>query len=110
MQRYAYDVIIIGGGLVGSATAREILTRNPLVRLALVEKEQSVGELILFKHFFNVLSTLKTYYLLCIVHSCYYSFRNNYLLLHLFMFIPVKCIILRKIYYVLVSLGLFLVF
>ena len=43
MQRYAYDVIVVGGGIVGAATAREILTRNPCVKLALVEKEKSIG-------------------------------------------------------------------
>lgn len=34
-----YDVVIVGGGIVGLATAREILRRTPGTRLALLEKE-----------------------------------------------------------------------
>lgn len=34
-----FDYVVIGGGLVGLATARAVLLRNPGVRLALVEKE-----------------------------------------------------------------------
>ncbi|CAL1295874.1 unnamed protein product [Larinioides sclopetarius] len=43
MQRFAYDVIVIGGGIIGTSTARELLKRNPALRLALVEKEGSIG-------------------------------------------------------------------
>lgn len=43
MQRFLYDLIVVGGGIVGSATAREILKRNPRIKLAIVEKEKSVG-------------------------------------------------------------------
>lgn len=39
-----YDVVIVGGGIVGLATAREILTRTPGARLAVVDKEPSVGQ------------------------------------------------------------------
>ena len=34
-----YDIAIVGGGIVGLATARELLTRYPKLRLAVVEKE-----------------------------------------------------------------------
>ncbi|GBL85352.1 L-2-hydroxyglutarate dehydrogenase, mitochondrial [Araneus ventricosus] len=43
MQRFAYDVVVIGGGIIGTSTARELLKRNPALRLALVEKEESIG-------------------------------------------------------------------
>lgn len=43
MQRFMYDVIVVGGGLIGSATAREILIRNPKIKLAIVEKENYVA-------------------------------------------------------------------
>ncbi|MCX2726037.1 L-2-hydroxyglutarate oxidase [Thermomicrobium sp. 4228-Ro] len=38
-----YDVIVIGAGIVGLATAREILQRRPRLRLAVLEKESRVA-------------------------------------------------------------------
>lgn len=38
-----YDVAIIGGGLVGLSTARELLHRHPHLRLTVLEKESTVG-------------------------------------------------------------------
>ncbi|HET9030968.1 MAG TPA: L-2-hydroxyglutarate oxidase [Candidatus Aquilonibacter sp.] len=38
-----YDVIIVGGGIVGLATARELLERSPDLRLAILEKENTLG-------------------------------------------------------------------
>jgi (S)-2-hydroxyglutarate dehydrogenase len=39
-----FDVVIVGGGIVGIAAAREILTRQPGISLAILDKEASVGE------------------------------------------------------------------
>lgn len=38
-----YDLVIVGGGIVGLATARETATRHPNMRIALVEKEKQLG-------------------------------------------------------------------
>ncbi|MCK6617890.1 MAG: L-2-hydroxyglutarate oxidase [Cyclobacteriaceae bacterium] len=38
-----YDVIIIGGGIVGLATAYQILQHNPGIKLTLIEKETEVA-------------------------------------------------------------------
>ncbi|HLY28372.1 MAG TPA: L-2-hydroxyglutarate oxidase [Aggregatilineales bacterium] len=38
-QRTHYDMVIVGGGIVGLATAREILRQHPDLKLALLEKE-----------------------------------------------------------------------
>jgi len=38
-----YDLTVIGAGIVGLATARELLRRHPGLRLAMVEKETDVG-------------------------------------------------------------------
>lgn len=37
------DVAVIGGGIVGLATARELLQRNPVLKLVIIEKEASVA-------------------------------------------------------------------
>jgi L-2-hydroxyglutarate oxidase LhgO len=42
-QRSRYDVAIIGGGIVGLATARELLMRYPRLRLVLLEKEEKLA-------------------------------------------------------------------
>ena len=34
-----YDVAVVGGGIVGCATARELLTRHPSLKMCLIEKE-----------------------------------------------------------------------
>jgi L-2-hydroxyglutarate oxidase LhgO len=39
-----YDVVIIGAGIVGLATARELLNRKPGLKLAMVEKEAQIGQ------------------------------------------------------------------
>src|ERR1043166_1471911 len=39
-----FDVVIVGGGIIGLATAREILTRTPEATLAVVDKEPAVGQ------------------------------------------------------------------
>lgn len=38
-----FDYVVAGGGIVGLATARELLLRRPGLRLAVVEKERSWG-------------------------------------------------------------------
>jgi (S)-2-hydroxyglutarate dehydrogenase len=38
-----YDLAIVGAGLVGLATARELLSRHPDLRVAVVEKEERVA-------------------------------------------------------------------
>lgn len=37
------DIVIVGGGIVGLATAQELALRHPNLRLALVEKESSLA-------------------------------------------------------------------
>jgi L-2-hydroxyglutarate oxidase len=38
-----YDVVVVGAGIVGLASARELLTRRPELRLAVVDKEARVA-------------------------------------------------------------------
>lgn len=38
-----YDVIVVGGGLIGLATARSLLLQRPALRLAVLEKESGVA-------------------------------------------------------------------
>lgn len=40
----SFDLVIVGGGIIGLAAAREILTRRPGTSLAIVEKEAALGE------------------------------------------------------------------
>jgi len=39
-----FDVVIVGGGIIGLAAAREILTRRPGTTLAVLDKEPTLGE------------------------------------------------------------------
>lgn len=39
-----YDVAVVGGGIVGLATARELLLRHPSLNFILLEKEKELGE------------------------------------------------------------------
>lgn len=37
-----YDIVVVGGGIVGMATARELLVRHPKLSVAVVEKESFI--------------------------------------------------------------------
>ena len=39
-----YDIAVVGGGIVGLATARELLGRFPRLRLVNVEKESDLQQ------------------------------------------------------------------
>lgn len=38
-----YDLVVVGGGIVGTASACEILLRNPKLKIAILEKEQKLA-------------------------------------------------------------------
>jgi len=38
-----FDIVVVGGGIVGIAAAREFLTRQPGISLAVLDKEPSIG-------------------------------------------------------------------
>ena len=40
-----YDLVIVGGGIVGLATARETALRYPNMHIALIEKEKELGKI-----------------------------------------------------------------
>jgi L-2-hydroxyglutarate oxidase LhgO len=44
MPDWSGDITIVGGGIVGLATAREMLRRRPGATLSVIEKEPSIGE------------------------------------------------------------------
>ncbi|XP_003706178.1 L-2-hydroxyglutarate dehydrogenase isoform X1 [Megachile rotundata] len=39
-----FDLVVVGGGIVGCATAREILLRHPNLKVAIVEKENGLAK------------------------------------------------------------------
>lgn len=41
--RANHDVVVVGGGILGLAVARELLTRHPGIRLSLLEKEDQLA-------------------------------------------------------------------
>ena len=43
MNETRFDRVVVGGGIVGLAVAREVLLRNPGSRLALLEKEEALA-------------------------------------------------------------------
>jgi (S)-2-hydroxyglutarate dehydrogenase len=43
MAQRAYDIVVIGGGIVGLATARDLLIRRPGLKLAILEKEPELA-------------------------------------------------------------------
>lgn len=43
-SKRTFDLAIIGGGIVGAAVARELSTRLPALSIALIEKEDGLGE------------------------------------------------------------------
>jgi L-2-hydroxyglutarate oxidase LhgO len=43
LSSYYYDVAIVGGGLIGLATARELLLRQPRLRVIVLEKELALA-------------------------------------------------------------------
>jgi L-2-hydroxyglutarate oxidase LhgO len=44
MAQQWYDILIVGGGIVGLATARDLLMRRPGQRVAILEKEPQIGQ------------------------------------------------------------------
>lgn len=38
-----FDLVVVGGGIVGVASAREIINRHPQLKIAIVEKESKLA-------------------------------------------------------------------
>jgi len=46
-----YDVAIVGAGIVGLATARELTLRHPNLKYAVLDKEQTIGSDLLYHQY-----------------------------------------------------------
>lgn len=46
-----HDVAIVGGGIIGCATARELAIRHPELNIVVLEKEQAPGKTKISKWF-----------------------------------------------------------
>lgn len=57
-ERRDYDVVIVGGGIVGMATARELILRHPTLSFAVVEKENKLGLLLFHLHYMYLIVKL----------------------------------------------------
>src|SRR2546421_4029470 len=44
MSKQGYDIAIIGGGILGLASAMELLQRHPSLRLVILEKERELAQ------------------------------------------------------------------
>ena len=69
--------MVVGGGIVGMATAREIALRHPRMNIAVLEKENRLGNTIIFCKKSNLVSTLQANPLTCI--HCNSKQRRNLL-------------------------------
>ena len=49
-----YDVAIVGGGIVGLATAKELKKRNPNLNCIVLEKEDSLGKISDFLQLYGI--------------------------------------------------------
>jgi len=45
-----YDIVVVGAGLIGMATAQELIARHPSLTYCVVEKENRVGLLVRYFH------------------------------------------------------------
>ena len=52
-----YDLAIVGGGIIGLATARELTLRHPGMKLVLLEKESSLGKVIAYQPNLSLVKT-----------------------------------------------------
>ena len=43
MERHKYDVMVVGGGIIGLSTAMHLMQRNPELRVAVLEKEAELA-------------------------------------------------------------------
>lgn len=71
--------MVVGGGIVGMATAREIALRHPRMNIAVLEKENRLGNTITFCKKSNLVCTLRANPLVCI--HCNSKQHRNLLIL-----------------------------
>ena len=54
-------MVIVGGGILGTATARDLSNRNSTLKLAIVEKEQSIGKCFINCQILNCFEEMDVY-------------------------------------------------
>lgn len=77
----SFDVAVIGGGIVGLASARELILRHPNLTFTLLEKEKELGKCLCSRYFFP--STLISYlFLYCLFSPAIHQTGHNSGVIH----------------------------